>query len=93
MRSIDEFRAIKFRFIMQITGKTELKAEDGSRFYQETSLEYLLPEKLNVDALKSTLGEDGVLCIEGPLPEPEKPREIPINRQEKITGQQNIPAE
>ena len=39
----------------------ERKADDGSRFYQEISREYFLPEKMKVDELKSVFNDDGVI--------------------------------
>lgn len=92
--------------MLNIHAKMERKSDDGSRFYQEVSREYLLPETLKVDELKSVFNDDGVcilhtvmvsqiywyclflhwwffdqiLRIEAPLPETEKPREIPIDR-------------
>jgi len=48
--------------MLNIHAKMERKSDDGSRFYQEVSREYLLPETLKVDELKSVFNDDGV-CI------------------------------
>jgi len=48
--------------MLNIHAKMERKSDDGSRFYQEISREYLLPETLKVDELKSVFNDDGV-CI------------------------------
>ncbi len=47
-----------------------------------------LPEELEVDKLTSTLGPDGVLRIEAPLPAElmQKKREIPIQRESDAGG-------
>ena len=68
---------------MTIQAKMDQKSEDGSRFYQDISREYFLPEQVQIEGLKSVIGEDGVLRIEAPLPEAEKPREIFIDRHAK----------
>lgn len=36
------------------------KSDDGSRYYQEVTREYLLPESLKIDDLKSIYSDDGV---------------------------------
>lgn len=64
--------------LLTIHAKGEKKSEDGSRFYQEISREYLLPEKLKLEELRSLLDDDGILHIQGALQEPEKPRIIAI---------------
>lgn len=46
--------------MLNIHAKMERKSEDGSRFYQEVSREYLLPETLKVEELKSIFTDDGV---------------------------------
>ncbi|XP_032785434.2 alpha-crystallin A chain [Daphnia magna] len=68
--------------MLNIHAKMERKSDDGSRFFQEVCREYLLPETLKVEELKSIFTDDGVLCIEAPQPEAEKPLEIPIDRCE-----------
>ena len=65
---------------MTIHAKMEHKSDNGSRFYQEIVRDYLLPEKLDVEGLKSQIDDDGVLRIEAPLPESEKQHDIPIER-------------
>lgn len=73
--------------VLTIHAKMEHKNDNGCRFSQEVIRDYLLPEKLNVEGLKSQIDEDGVLRIEAPLPEPTSPHEIPIERQ---TSTKNI---
>nr|CAH0107097.1 unnamed protein product [Daphnia galeata] len=68
--------------MLNIHAKMDRKSDDGSRFYQEISREYLLPDTLKTEELKSIFTDDGVLCIEAPQPEAEKPQEIPIDRCE-----------
>ncbi len=36
------------------------KSDDGSRFYQQVTREYVLPESMKVEGLKSILTDDGV---------------------------------
>ena len=68
--------------LLSIHATMERKNGDGNRFYQEIIREYSLPEKLDVEKLKSQLDDDGVLRIEAPLPaDAEKPRQIAIDRQ------------
>lgn len=38
-----------------IQGKTDRKTDDGCRFYQEVSRQYLLPENVETDEIKSLL--------------------------------------
>lgn len=38
----------------------DVKSDDGGRFYQEVTRDYLLPESVKVDELKSLLTDDGV---------------------------------
>ncbi|XP_059482619.1 heat shock protein hsp-16.2-like [Neocloeon triangulifer] len=73
--------------VLTIDAKMEKKSEDGSRFYQEMSRLYTLPESVEVSNLKSLLSNEGVLCIEAPISgEVEKPKEIPISRTEEIAA-------
>ena len=46
--------------MLNINAKMDRTADDGSRFYQEVSREYLLPESLKLDELKSIFTDDGV---------------------------------
>ncbi|CAG7714168.1 unnamed protein product [Allacma fusca] len=70
--------------LVTVEAKADLMSEDGSsRLYQEITRKFLLPEKLNMKEVKSIMGPDGILKIEAPvppgaLPEPPKPKEIPI---------------
>ena len=63
----------------------ETSGQDGSRFYQELSRKFTLPEDVDVDSLKSLYSAaDGILTIEAPFKNPPKigngPTEIPVNR-------------
>nr|ABD19712.1 small heat shock protein ArHsp21 [Artemia franciscana] len=73
---------------LRVTGKCEQKTSDGCRMYHETQREYLLPENVNLNELKSAFTDSGYLTIEAPMPEGMKPKEIPINR-----GAQQIESE
>lgn len=46
--------------MLSIQAKMDRKADDGSRFYQEIARDYLLPDTLKIDELKSILTDDGV---------------------------------
>ena len=46
--------------VLSIQAKMDRKTEDGSRYFQEVTREYLLPESLKIDQLKSVYGDDGV---------------------------------
>lgn len=46
--------------MLNIHAKMERKSDDGSRFFQEVCREYLLPETLKVEELKSIFTDDGV---------------------------------
>ena len=71
--------------VMTVEAKNEQKSEDGnSRFYQEVSRSFTLPENIDLKEVRSVLTPEGVLKIEAPLPqealpEPPKPKEIPIH--------------
>lgn len=47
--------------MLNIHAKMDRKSDDGSRFYQEISREYLLPETLKIEELKSIFTDDGVI--------------------------------
>ncbi len=47
--------------MLNIHAKMDRKSDDGSRFYQEISREYLLPETLKIEELKSIFTDDGVM--------------------------------
>ncbi|CAG7726903.1 unnamed protein product [Allacma fusca] len=70
--------------VMTIEGKKEQKSEDGrSRSYHEFMRKFTLPEEVKTEEVKSMLTPEGYLKIEAPLPqgalpEPPKPKEIPI---------------
>lgn len=49
--------------MLGINAKMDRKGYDGSRFYQEVTREYLLPETLKLDGLKSTFTDDGVILM------------------------------
>jgi HSP20 family molecular chaperone IbpA len=51
--------------------------EDGSNVHSEYSRQFTLPEGIDLEAMKSTLGEEGVLEVEIPLA-PEKPKQRKI---------------
>ena len=46
--------------MLSIQAKMDRKSDDGSRFYQEVHRDYLLPETLKIDELKSIFTDDGV---------------------------------
>ena len=46
--------------MLNIHAKMDRKSDDGSRFYQEISREYLLPDTLKTEELKSIFTDDGV---------------------------------
>lgn len=46
--------------MLSIQAKMDRKSDDGSRFYQEVCRDYLLPESIKIDELKSILTDDGV---------------------------------
>lgn len=46
--------------MLSIQAKMDRKADDGSRIYQEICRDYLLPETLKIDELKSVFTDDGV---------------------------------
>lgn len=79
--------ALKDR-LLTVEAKMEQKSEDGgTRFYQEMSRAYTIPENVDITNLKSLLTSDGVLAIEGPLSEEaSKPHEIPIAHTEEIAA-------
>jgi HSP20 family molecular chaperone IbpA len=70
--------------LMTVEAKQEQKSDDGNtRVYQEVQRIFTLPENVEVKDVKSVLNPDGVLTIEAPiheraLPEPPKPKEIPV---------------
>lgn len=49
--------------VLSIQAKMDRKTDDGSRYFQEVTREYLLPETLKIDQLKSVYGDDGVKQI------------------------------
>jgi len=51
--------------------------EDGSNVHSEYSRQFTLPEGIDLEAMKSTLSEEGVLEVEIPLA-PEKPKQRKI---------------
>lgn len=46
--------------VLTVQAKLDRKCDDGSRYFQEVAREYVLPESLQPDALKSILNDDGV---------------------------------
>jgi len=72
--------------VMTVEAKKEHVSEDGkSRTYQEFMRKFTLPEKVNATDVKTMLTPEGYLKIEASvpkeaLPEPEKPKEIPVIR-------------
>jgi len=72
--------------VLTIEAKAEVK-DENSRFYQEVSRSFLLPEKADLNELKTVLTPDGILKLEAPFPKEElkilesKPQEIAINRE------------
>lgn len=68
---------------LTVTGSAE-EISATSRSSRQISVEYELPEDINVDALESSMSHEGILTIEAPraLPEaPEAPRPIDIHRE------------
>lgn len=59
--------------------KHEEKSENRS-VYREYNREFLLPNGVNPELIKSSLSKDGVLTVEAPLPAIEGPKErtVPI---------------
>ena len=55
----------------------------NSRFYQEWSNKYTLPENTDTSKLKSVLDYDGVLHIDAPITQVKEgaPTEIPIHQK------------
>ncbi len=47
--------------MLSIQAKMDRKSDDGGRFYQEVSRDYLLPETLKTEELKSIFTDDGVI--------------------------------
>ncbi|CAF1022180.1 unnamed protein product [Adineta ricciae] len=65
---------------LSVSAKKEKKSTNGYSLH-EFSQTYSLPEELNIDQLKSTYTENGILAIEAPLPEAKtKNRQIEIER-------------
>lgn len=62
---------------------------ETSQVYQEFQRQFLLPEGIELDKMKSVLSPEGVLTVEAPLPTPEveapKERVIPIEHQTSRT--------
>jgi HSP20 family molecular chaperone IbpA len=58
---------------------------ENSQVYREYQRQFLLPEGIELDKMKSVLSPEGVLTVEAPLPTPEveapKERVIPIEHQ------------
>jgi len=68
--------------VVTIEAKLEQKHND-SRFYQEWSNKYTLPENADTSKLKSVLDYDGILHIDAPISEVKEglTTEIPINHK------------
>lgn len=69
---------------LTVSAKAEASTETTKSSYG-TSIEYQLPEEVNVDALESSLSHDGILTIEAPQTPPketETSQTIKINREE-----------
>ena len=64
---------------LQVNAKHEEKSENRSVF-REYKREFLLPQGVNPEAIRSSLSKDGVLTVEAPLPaiEDNRERKIPI---------------
>nr|UQK61725.1 small heat shock protein [Naineris dendritica] len=62
---------------------------DDSQVYREYQRQFLLPEGIELDKMKSVLSPEGVLTVEAPLPssavEPPKEHVIPIEHQSSRT--------
>jgi len=70
--------------MLTIEGKIDHTSEDGhSRTHQEFSRSFSIPEGIKIQEVKSLFTPEGMLRIEAPLPEPSKPKEIPISVQSK----------
>ncbi|KAG7168875.1 heat shock protein beta-1-like [Homarus americanus] len=68
---------------LTVTGQAKTSTETSRSSY-ETSIEYQLPDGVDVDALESSLSHDGILTIEAPQitpEEPQTPQPIDINRE------------
>jgi HSP20 family molecular chaperone IbpA len=69
--------------VLMVEAKREQKSED-SRFYEEVSRKFTLPENVDLKEVKSVFAPNGILRIEAPLPvqplpEPPKLVDIPIH--------------
>lgn len=64
---------------LQVNAKHEENSENRSVF-REYKREFLLPQGVNPEAIRSSLSKDGVLTVEAPLPaiEDNRERKIPI---------------
>ena len=68
--------------LLQVTIEAKLEQKhNNSRFYQEWSNKYTLPENADASKLKSVLDNDGVLHIDAPISQPKEASstEIPIH--------------
>ncbi|XP_068236770.1 heat shock protein Hsp-16.1/Hsp-16.11-like isoform X2 [Palaemon carinicauda] len=68
---------------LTVTGSME-EVTETSKSSRQVSLQYEIPECVNLDALESTLSQDGILTVEAPqlLPEPPNaPKTINIERE------------
>ena len=72
------------RNLLQVTIEAKLEQKhNDSRFYQEWSNKYTLPENADTSKLKSVLDYDGILHIDAPISEVKEglTTEIPINHK------------
>ena len=79
---------------LQVYAKHEEQSDNGVIF-QEYRREFQLPESMDLQQMKSKLGPDGILTVEGPLPAPaveEGPKEhiIPIQHQTSKEGEKAV---
>ena len=65
-------------FSIQVTVEAKMEHKsDNSRFYQEWSNTYTLPEETDTTKIKSVLDNEGILRIEAPFSA--SAEEVPIN--------------
>ncbi|CAG0883598.1 unnamed protein product [Darwinula stevensoni] len=67
--------------MLTINAKVDTRGADGSQLSTEVTRQYVLPENVDVDGLRSHLDSDSILRIEAPQTPSEQSQEIPVTRE------------
>lgn len=68
---------------LKVSGEAVVETEN-SKSSHEMSMEFQLPEDVELDALESSLSQEGLLVVEAPrnpAASPDAPKAIPISRE------------